>query len=382
MVKTGCGVVIPSCRRSILQDAKLGQAVNVKLKLNIMVANQIFRMVLNHRFSGSLPSANSLHGDEGDQDAEGREFKYIIEEMQHLKGLFMAGDYVPWLRPFDIGGIEKRMTALLRRWDTFLDKVLDEHEAKQRKGAIAESDKDMVDVLLQTMHAQDPKDSESLDVDNIKATVMSMLAAGVDTSITTVEWGMSELVRNPHILQKLTSELDAVVGKDKMVQETDIPNLTYLQAFVKEVFRLHPPAPLLIPHESIQDSQLAGYHVPAGTRLFVHVHAIGRSPAVWKNPLEFDPERFVNEPEIDVKGLDFRLIPFGSGRRACPAITLGTVSVQWTTAMLVQAFEWSLPAGENCKDLDMTEMYGLTTPRALPLHLQATPRLRTQLYTA
>jgi cytochrome P450 len=79
-----------------------------------------------------------------------------------------------------------------------------------------------------------------------------MLAAGVDTSIVTTEWGMSELIRNPQVLQKLTSELDAVVGKDRMVQETDIPNLKYLQAFIKEVFRLHPPTPLLLPHESIQ----------------------------------------------------------------------------------------------------------------------------------
>ena len=212
--------------------------------------------------------------------------------------------------------------------------------------------------------------------------VQSMLAAGVDTSIVTTEWGMSELIRNPQVLQKLTSELDAVFGEDRMVQETDIPNLKYLQAFIKDVFRLHPPTPLLLAHESIQDTQIAGYHVPAGTRLFTHVHAMGRSPPVWKNPLEFDPERFVNEPEIDVRGQEFRLIPFGSGRRACPAIALGTLSVQWATAMLVHLFEWSLPPGESCKDLDMTEIFGLTTPRAIPLVLHATPRLRTHSYAA
>ena len=180
----------------------------------------------------------------------------------------------------------------------------------------------------------------------------------VDTSIITVEWGLSELIRNPHVLQKLASERDAVVGKDRMVQETDIPNLKYLQAVVKETFRLHPPAPLLLPHKSIKDSQIARYHVRAGTRLFTHVYAMGRSPALWKNPQEFDPESFRIDPEIDVRGMDFRLILFGSGRRACPAITLGTVSVQWTTAMLVHAFKWSLPAGESCKDLDRWKYSG------------------------
>lgn len=137
-------------------------------KLSRMVANQIFRMVLNRRLSGDEFK--------GDEDADDHEFKSIVVEMQHIKGLFMAGDYVPWLRPFDIGGIEKRMKALRKRWDAFLDIVLDEHEKRRRErkgGAIAESDKDMVDVLLHVMHTQDTKDSgERLDVDNIKATVM------------------------------------------------------------------------------------------------------------------------------------------------------------------------------------------------------------------
>lgn len=212
--------------------------------------------------------------------------------------------------------------------------------------------------------------------------MQNMLSAGVDTSITTMEWALSELIRNPDILQTLTSELDKVVGKNRMVQETDLPNLKYLQAVIKEVFRLHPPAPLLLPPESSQDCQLAGYHVPACTRLFVHVHEMGQSPAVWKNPLAFDPERFLNESEIDVKGLDFRLIPFGSGRRACSAVTLGTVSVQWTTATLVHAFQWSLPADQSCGKLDMTEHYRQTTTRADALHLHASPRLGTHLYTA
>lgn len=145
-----------------MHNAKLGTTVNVKSKLSMMVGNQIFRMVLNRRLSG----------EEGDQDAESLEFRYIVQEMQQKKGLFMPGDFVSWLRPFDIGGIEKHIKAVQRRWDAFLDKVLHEHEEKQRKGAIAESDKDMVDVLLHTMHTQDPKESVRLDVDNIKATVM------------------------------------------------------------------------------------------------------------------------------------------------------------------------------------------------------------------
>jgi flavonoid 3'-monooxygenase len=208
-----------------------------------------------------------------------------------------------------------------------------------------------------------------------------MISAGIDTSTVTVEWAMAELIRNPHIQRKLTLELDTVVGKDRMAQEADIPNLKYLKAVIKEVLRLHPPTPLLLPHESIQDCEITGYHVPAGTRLFVNVHAIGRSSQAWENPLEFDPERFIARPEIDVRGQNFNLLPFGSGRRACPAMSLGMVSLEWTIATLVHAFEWSLPAGESVKDLDMTEAFGITTPRANVLFLHAIPRLCTDLYS-
>lgn len=361
----------------ILQDAKPGKPVDVKLRLNTKLANEIFRMVLGYRFSGPIRRVP-----EDDQEAKAHEFKEMIHELQQLKGLFMAGDFVPWLRPLDIGGIEKRMKVVQARVDIFLNEVLAEHEVKWRKGPIAESDKDMVDVLLRTMHEQDEKEPSKLDEDCIKATVMNMISAGVDTSSVTMEWSMAEIIRNPNVQRKLTLELDTVVGKDRMVQEADLPNLKYLQAVIKEVFRLRPPAALLLPHESIQDCELAGYHVPAGSRLFVNAHAIGRNSKAWENPLDFDPERFMSGPEIDVRGQNFGLLPFGSGRRACPAITLAMVSVEWTIAMLFHAFEWSPAVGESLKDLDMKQAFGITTPRANTLFLHASPRLPTELYSA
>jgi len=276
--------------------------------------------------------------------------------------------------------VEKRMKAVQRRLDLFLNKVLSEHEAKGQQGPIAETDKDFVDVLLRTMHEQDESEPLKLDEDCIKATVMSMIAAGTDTSTVTVEWAMAELIRHPDIQRKLTLELDTVVGKDRMVQQTDLPNLKYLKAIIKEVLRLHTPAPLLLPHESTHDCELAGYYVPAGTRLIVHAYAIGRNSKAWENPLEFNPERFVAHPDIDVRGQDFGLLPFGSGRRSCPAVTLGMVSLQWTVATLFQTFEWSLPAGERFQDLDMTEEFGISVPRANTLLLHAIPRLSLELY--
>ena len=211
-----------------------------------------------------------------------------------------------------------------------------------------------------------------------------MLAAGSDTTSVTIEWAMAELLKNPHTMRKLKTELDAVVGTERMVGEADIPDLKYLQAVVKEAFRLHPPAPLLVPHESIQDCEVAGYHIPAGTQLFVNVYALHRSPAAWERALDFDPERFIHGEGADVeaRGKDFRLLPFGSGRRGCPAVSLGSVIVQLGLAALVHAFEWSLGEGEAPEDLDMTESMGLSVPRAIPLRLRGRARLPYALYVA
>lgn len=190
------------------------------------------------------------------------------------------------------------------------------------------------------------------------------------------------MLRNPTIMGKLKAELDARIGKDRRVRETDLSDLPYLQAVTKETFRLHPVGPLLIPHVSTHDCEVGGYHIPTGTRLYVNVYAIGRNPKVWDRPLEFDPERFMTglNAGVDVKGKHFHLLPFGTGRRGCPALPLGLLIVQWTLATLVHALDLSLPQSMEPKDVDMTEAYGLTVPRAQSLYLNAKLRAADHLY--
>jgi flavonoid 3',5'-hydroxylase len=118
-------------------------------------------------------------------------------------------------------------------------------------------------------------------------------------------------------------ELDTVVGTNRLVSESDLQHLPYLQAILKETFRIHPPAPLMLPHRSIQPCKVEGYNLPTNTRLMVNLWAMGRDPNIWEKPLEFDPDRFMQHPKIDVHGHDFELLPFGSGRGACPGRPLG-----------------------------------------------------------
>ncbi|PRQ38813.1 putative geraniol 8-hydroxylase [Rosa chinensis] len=156
-----------------------------------------------------------------------------------------------------------------------------------------------------------------------------------------------------------------------MVDETDMPNLVYLSMVVKESFRLHPAAPLLIPHESIEDITINGYDIPKKSRIMVNIWSIGRDPNVWsKNIEEFYTERFMNN-NIDLRGHDFELLPVGAGRRGCPGIQLGQTIVGIVLAQLVHCFNWDLPNYLLPQDLDITEKYGLSMRKAK--HLLAKP---------
>lgn len=207
-----------------------------------------------------------------------------------------------------------------------------------------------------------------------------LIAGGTESSAVTVEWAISELVKKPEIFKKATEELDRVIGRERWVEEKDIVNLPYVDAIAKETMRLHPVAPMLVPRFSREDIQIAGYDIPKGTRVLVNVWTIGRDPKVWDNPLEFCPERFIGK-SIDVKGQDFELLPFGSGRRMCPGYSLGIKVIQTSLANLLHGFTWKLPADVKEEDVNMDEVFGLSTPKKIPLVVLAEPRLPNHLYS-
>lgn len=207
-----------------------------------------------------------------------------------------------------------------------------------------------------------------------------MIAAGTETSATLVEWGLSELLKNPETLERATEELDRVVGRERWVEEKDMGELEYVQWIVKETMRLHPVAPMLVPRLSTQPCKIAGYDIPANTRLFVNVWTIGRDSKLWENPNEFLPERFEGST-VDVKGRDYEFLPFGSGRRMCPGYSLGLKVVHIALANLIHGFQWKLPDGQKPEELDMGETFGLTTPKTQPLVAIARPRLPSHLYS-
>jgi cytochrome P450 len=237
----------------------------------------------------------------------------------------------------------------------------------------------MVDVLLQ--FADNPNLEVKLKREGVKAFTQDLIAGGTESSAVTVEWALSELLKKPEVFAKATEELDRVVGRGRWVTEKDVPSLTYVDAIVKETMRLHPVAPMLVPRLSREDTSVDGYDIPAGTRVLVSVWTIGRDPKLWDAPEEFMPERFIGN-KIDVKGQDFELLPFGSGRRMCPGYSLGLKVIQLSLANLLHGFAWRLPDGVTREQLSMEEIFGLSTPRKFPLEAVVEPKLPAHLYAA
>jgi len=263
-----------------------------------------------------------------------------------------------------VQGITRRLKKVSKSFDAGLELIIQDHESNPHDRD-KKHNMDFVEILLSLMHQPNDvhhNDQNVIDRTNVKSIILDIINAAFDTSSTTVEWAMSELLRHPSDMKRLQHELEHVVGMNRHVEENDLEKLSYLNMVVKETLRLHPVAPLLLPRECREDITIDGYFIKKKTRVIVNAWAIGRDPKVWDNADIFDPKRFENN-NVDIRGKDFRIIPFGSGRRGCPGIHMGLTTVSLVLAQLVHCFDWVLPLGMACDELDMEETLGISTPR-------------------
>ncbi|KAG0583247.1 hypothetical protein KC19_3G120800 [Ceratodon purpureus] len=353
---------------SLLEDANCADGVaNLNSAISGMTMNVISRTIAHKRYFGK---------DLADQQ-EAREFQKMFHTMLRWVGYIFLADFLPILRPVTrLFSTERAMAETAKRADAFLETILQEHRQKRNTD---EASQDFVDMML----TSPGEDGKYLDDNTIKVLTLECFLAGTDTPSVTTEWILAELLCHPEVMHRLQSDLDRIVGTDRHVRESDLPNLPYLNAIVKETFRLHPAAPLLIPHESAQQTQIDGYDIPANTRVFVNTWAMGRDTANWENPTEFNPDRFMDgkKSEIDIKGGHFELLAFGSGRRRCPGMPLGSLLVNLAVARLVHGFRILLPSGMRPEDLDLSEIFGINLSMKVPLScVRIKPRLRLDLY--
>ncbi|KAG0477250.1 hypothetical protein HPP92_013654 [Vanilla planifolia] len=228
----------------------------------------------------------------------------------------------------------------------------------------------IVDVLLRLR--EDKELDMHLTMDNIKAVISDLFVAGTETTSTFMDWAMTELIRHPHVMRKAQSEVRRYSNGGTGAQEWEINKLPYLSCIMKETFRLHPAAPLLVPRVGRETVDLFGYAVPAGSRVLINVGAIMRDPKYWDDPESFRPERFEGSA-VDFKGANFEYTPFGAGRRICPGMAFAISNIEQWLAPLLCYFDWGLPDGRRAEELDVEESFGGAVSRKHDLIVVATP---------
>ncbi|OAE34425.1 hypothetical protein AXG93_4875s1450 [Marchantia polymorpha subsp. ruderalis] len=269
--------------------------------------------------------------------------------------VFFLEDFFPWLKLLDLSGHIKRLKMLGEKYSDIMESIID-NRLKEKTNSKSYNEEEFLDVLLTT---------SDFTRNQVKYLILDIILGGTNTNSDTTVWAITELLRHQ-------SELDDVIGKERLVEEADLQQLEYPQAVVKETLRLHPTV-VFGAHCPMEATKVAGYDIPANTRMIVDLYAISRDPKVWENCLEFDPSRFLNSP-IDVKGQHYEVLPFSSGRRMCPGMNLGLLSVTYNLAQLVHACSITLPEGLTHLDVDVEEEFGLTLARWNPLNLLITRR--------
>ncbi|WJX14274.1 hypothetical protein P8452_04566 [Trifolium repens] len=290
------------------------------------------------------------------------EFKELVWRIMEDAGKVNVSDYFPVLKRFDLQGVKRHVKVSYERLHEIFDRMI-KKRVEDRENLSGDGGGDFLDVLLD--HCQQHKDSV-FSVESIKPLVLDLFIAGSDTSGSTTEWAMAELLRNPNIMKKARNEVIQVIDKSNQVKESDIPTLPYIQSIVKETLRLHPPVPLLLPYIASNDVEINGYTIHKGNQVLINAWSIGRNPEYWDDPLLFRPERFLDS-KVDFKGRDFEYLPFGAGRRICPGIPLANRMIVLMLAALLHSFEWELPQGVTPEMLDMREQYGITLKKLVPL---------------
>lgn len=296
--------------------------------------------------------------DVGAESAQG--LRVLVEELVEAIAKPNVSDLFPFLRALDLQGwrrwVARRLERALRVLDDIVDRRLEDADASTHKHG------DFLNSLLELVS------TGKIARHNVTTILFDMFAAGSDTIAITVEWAMAELLRNPSVMAKVRAEMEDTLGGKETIEEPDAANLPYLQAVVKEAMRLHPVAPILLPHQAVEDGvEIGGYAVPKGSTVIFNAWAIMLDPAAWERPDEFVPERFLERAEVDFRGKEFEFIPFGSGRRLCPGLPMAERVVPFILASLLRAFEWRLPDGVSPEELDVSERFTTTNVLAVPL---------------
>ncbi|CAH2079336.1 unnamed protein product [Thlaspi arvense] len=342
--------------RNLLDKAEKGQGVEI--------GEEAMRLVNNTLGKLSMGSSFSVEEDDG---AKVSEFTVKLAALSRM--FFVAQIFNKPLEKLGISLLKWDIMAVSHRFEELLERILGRYEEKMNEDQGTE----FMDALMAAY--RDENAEYKITRKHIKALFAELFFGAGDTSSSTTRWAMAEIISNPKILERLRKEIDSVVGKTRLLQETDLPKLPYLQAVVKETLRFHPVAPVLS-REFEKDCKIGDFYIPQGTTLVINAYAVMRDPDTWEDPNEFKPERFLassrsggQEGERREKSLKY--LPFGVGRRGCPGSSLAYILVGTAVGVMVQCFDWEIKGDR----VSMEEASGLRFFSALAYPLKCTPRI-------
>ncbi|XP_065847561.1 phenylalanine N-monooxygenase CYP79D16-like [Euphorbia lathyris] len=350
-----------------------GGLVNIRFVSQHYGGNLIRNIVFNKRSFGD--NKNDIIGGPSFEDEE--HVDAIFTTLAYVYA-FCVSDYLPWLLGFDIDGHEKVIKEANRIMKKYQDPIIESRFEQWRIG----NKKEVEDLLDMFIALKDANGKPLLSKEEIEAQITEIMIEVIDNPSNSVEWGLAEMINQPKIMAKAVEELDRVVGKERLVEESDFSELNYIKACAREVLRMHPISPFNVPHIAMTDKTVGDYFIPKGSHILLSRVGLGRNPKVWDEPEMFKPERHLKKDgcgQVSLSEPDLKFISFATGKRGCPGIAMGTAMTVMLFARLLQGFSWSKESNQT--SIDLTESINSLT-LAKPLVALATPRLPPYIYIA
>ncbi|EEF29986.1 3,9-dihydroxypterocarpan 6A-monooxygenase [Ricinus communis] len=333
--------------------AREGEPCDLNVELETLTNNLICKMALSKRFSNN--------------DTEAKKMRKLVSDIMDTGAKLGVSEVFGLLKKIDLLGHGKKLEEALWRYDGVMEQIMKDYEENLVNGG-ENKEKDVMDILLQIY--RNPNAEVKLTRIQIKHFILELFMASIDTESAAIQWTMAELINRPKVLNRLREEIDSVVSSSRLVKESDIPDLPYLQAIVKESLRLHPPS-AMISRECTHDCKIDGFDIKAKTRMLINTYAIMRDPDMWPDPDEYMPERFLinatgkfDRHQMEMKRRECSYLPFGGGRRACIGFAHAYTLMHTTIAVLVQCFDWKVKDGEK---IDINVSNGFSGTMAPPL---------------
>ncbi|XP_061367266.1 geraniol 8-hydroxylase-like [Gastrolobium bilobum] len=340
--------------QELLHDINQSSLISEAVDIGAAAFNTVINLLSNTIFSVDLFESAGSAGD----------FKETVTHIMKECGKPNLADFYPALKKVDPQRINSRNGFYAGKVIDIFRRLVDQRLKLREVQSAADTHNDMLNTLLNIAQ----ENSQEMDKTKIEHLSLTLFVAGTDPVTHTLEWAMAELLQNAQAMEKAKQELEQTIGKGKPVEESDIARLPYLQAVIKETLRLHPPVPLLIPRKADENVEICGYTIPKGARVLVNVWAIGRNSSSWKDANVFSPERFLSS-EIDVKGRNYELTPFGSGRRVCPGLLFAMRMLYLMLGSILNCFNWRLEDGMSIEDMNMDDNFGLALAKAEPVRI-------------